>query len=47
MNDKERIKALEEIIQTIYQQCGDGKLDQNWIGWITVKNLMGDLDKSK
>jgi hypothetical protein len=40
MNDKEYIKALEEIIETLYQQSGDGKLNQNWIGWMAVKQLL-------
>ena len=37
---KERtIKELEEIVKTIYSQCKDGILTENWIGWTPLKDL--------
>lgn len=29
----EENKILKEAIKAIYDQCGDGRLNQKWIGW--------------
>lgn len=33
VNLVEENKILKEAIKAIYDQCGDGRLDQKWTGW--------------
>ncbi len=41
VNLVEENKILKEAIKAIYDQCGDGKLNQKWIGWDS--NVLRDI----
>jgi hypothetical protein len=35
-----KVEMLTDALQTIYEQCGDSKLDQNWLGWKVIEKLI-------